>query len=115
MAAVTVKVPRIEYHTSERFELFPASGAFGGPVPTDPGLIQCNFFMDTTKFPDQANLVPAPERPGQFKEPDDTYSTGIIQRTILTAVLLTPEQALTVSDWLRRHAEALLSAKRPSA
>ena len=112
MASNPPKAPKIEYRYSEGFELYPASGAFGGPVPTAPGWIQCNFYFDSAQPPVAFSLVGAPERPGQFKEPDGAYNTGTIERKIQTGILLTPEQAISISDWLRKHAQTVLEMRR---
>lgn len=92
------------YIKSDDFRVVYAEGAHGGPTPR--GLLQMSFWSERAPIPrvtvhelQKGRLGPEVRTLRESRE-------GIV-RDISVSVLLTPEHARSVRDWLTRHIEQI--------
>lgn len=96
----------IEYQKATDYKLFPATGAWGGPTPQ--GEILCNFFVEHTAIPKSVTLTinKGVVQPGEASEPSR------IVRELQTAVIMRPDIAKSIGEWLIRKAEEVLTKSK---
>lgn len=88
-------------------------GVWGGP--TSKGLVHANFFFDTPFTPLDVTLR-VPEGGGVAvqeavtERPEDP-DVANVRRTLNTAILLTPEDAVAIGQWLITHGQGLLAMR----
>lgn len=88
-------------------------GVWGGP--TSKGLVHANFFVDTPFLPLDVTLraqdgggVAVQEAVTQLPEDPDVAN---VRRTVTTAILLAPEDAVAIGRWLIAHGQGLLAMR----
>lgn len=100
----------IYFSDGQALDVRPCSGVWGGVTPT--GLIQANFFTDLIKMPTSVVL----ERDPTTGEATQTEMKGMppedkaeFIRQFVSGVLMRPEDAMTVGQWLIANAAELIT------
>ena len=99
---VTVKVVR-----RDGYELLPISGAIGGPSPKGDNIV-VNFLIEHSQTPDEYDLVPADEE-NQLTDPQ--FPLKIVIRQYQFGAVMSPEQAITIGEWLAQHGRNLIQTR----
>jgi hypothetical protein len=95
----------VKYKESKDYRKGAASGVFGGPTPA--GGLMCNFFLETRAVPDQVEIEI--DSSGAAIEKPVTEEEGeVFIREILFGVLLSPQVARSIGDWLIQRSRELM-------
>jgi hypothetical protein len=104
MEKLDKKLVSVEYKKTSDYKIVPATGAYGGPTPQ--GEILCNFYIEYQLPPDSIELEINPIK-GTSKE-IDKVAKGSYARELNTGVLMRPDIAKTIGEWLIQQANAVL-------
>lgn len=94
---------KIIYRKAPDFRLFPATGAWGGPSVN--GEIVINFYVDRAQEPESVTLL-IDEKASTATEKPLPPAQNV--REVLVGVVLRPDIALSVGQWLMDKANAVL-------
>jgi hypothetical protein len=95
----------VKYKESQNYRREAVSGVFGGPTPA--GGLMCNFFLETRAVPDQVEIEI--DSSGAAIEKPVTEEEGeVFIREILFGVLLSPQVARSIGDWLIQRSRELM-------
>jgi hypothetical protein len=86
------------------YKLHPATGAWGGPTPN--GEIAIHFFVELQAFPDEVEMFM--DKNGNQSEGDRKYSGTEFVRRLQTGVVLRPDVALIVGEWIVNNAKSMM-------
>lgn len=80
---------------------FPVTGAWGGLTP-DGGNVVAHFYVEYSSIP---NSIEVDYEEGQPFNPNlgNQIKRGDITREIQTNLVMTPEQAVRIGEWLKNH------------
>ena len=101
--------PIVKITYSDHYKVVPVSGAFGGPSPKGENVV-VQFFVEFSKTPDEYELVPVEGQDSQFSDPIFPLST--IVREYQFGAVMSPQQAITIGEWLMRHGRGLMESGR---
>ncbi len=96
----------VKYRRSNEFKYIPATGAFGGPSPQ--GEIICNFFVENQEYPEDLKLILDPDTRKVIKESGPTLSEKIIIRELQIGLVMRPDIARIVGEWLIKEADKII-------
>ena len=99
----------IKFTKTPDYKIIAATGAFGGPTPQ--GEILCNFFIEY-KEPPEFLEIEIGERGGIVKE-TEKIANDYYNRELQIGVLLRPDIAKSVGDWLISHADKVMAETQP--
>jgi len=87
------------------YKIHPATGVFGGP--TTDGNIMIHFMVEHAAIPNYQ--VINIDEAGTHKRGEilDSVTSGDGERTLVCGIMLSPNTALAISNWLRTHAKNL--------
>jgi hypothetical protein len=103
-AAQTV---RFVYNSNLDFKRVSVSGVIGGMTPH--GLLLANLFFEKHQLPqEQMGTV---HEDGRLEIHPVVTSVPTIERELQVGLLMTPEVALSVANWLKETADAAISAR----
>ena len=103
------KIIKIEVDQAKEFRLVPATGAMGGPNPQ--GEIICNFFVEHPKNPSlEVSLDKTTGRPVR----EVSVSPNTFVRQLQIAVVMRPDIALSVGQWLIKQAKTVMQPENQS-
>lgn len=105
---MAAKMPNIRYEKRDHYEIFPVSGAFGGPNPKGDSIV-CQFYFEYIEPDEKLTLKPIDGSDSSFREDSTTQRKGV--RLLQTGIYLTPNQARSIGEWLVRHADEILGIK----
>src|SRR5579863_1492977 len=94
---------RFQYPASRDYRRVPITGVIGGPTPT--GLVIANLFFETSRLPAEQTGVVRPD--GQVHISVESTSAQILDRELMIGLVMTPEIALSVGQWLTNAANAM--------
>ena len=97
----TKKNLQVSYSESKYYQIMPANGAVGGPTPR--GEIMCSFYFESVVLPNSAELLV--EGSGPVKEIPAKSSEYNFVRELQAGIVLSPEAAKSVGEFLIRNAE----------
>lgn len=100
---MATKEVKIIYRKAPDFRLFPATGAWGGPSVN--GEIVLNFFVDRAQEPESVTIV-VDESTGTGAEKPLPPAQNV--REVLVGVVLRPDIALSIGQFLVGHATSVL-------
>jgi hypothetical protein len=108
-------LPHVEYTRPESYKILPVTGAYGGPNTRNDGLI-LHFFVEYMEIPNRADFLPPPPghlpgAPVQLQEAPMQQIT--MRRDLQVGVTISPEQALSIGQWMVTIAQGLLAQRRP--
>jgi hypothetical protein len=109
MNNVKKNVVPIEYKRGPDFRLVPATGAYGGLSPN--GEIICNFFIEYMSYPQKLSLAIEIGKIPEQIEGEEVNLKSI--RELQTAIVMRPDIAKSVGEWLIREADKALGEKPP--
>lgn len=95
----------VKYKESQDYRKVAASGVFGGPTPA--GGLMCNFFLETRAVPDQVE-VEIDSSGAAIEKPLTEGEGEVFIREILFGVLLSPQVARSIGDWLIQRSRELM-------
>ncbi|MCH7476573.1 MAG: hypothetical protein IIA14_00540 [SAR324 cluster bacterium] len=97
--------PSVKIIYSDHYRIVPVGGAIGGPSPKADSIV-VNFFLEYVTIPEEYELIPVEGREGQFTDPPFPLKT--IVREFQFGAVMSPQQAITIGQWLMRHGTDLL-------
>jgi len=98
---------RFTYAPAPEFRRISVSGVIGGMTPH--GLLLANLFFEKHQLP--AEQMGTVHEDGRLELHPVTTPVPIIERELQVALVLTPESALSVAQWLKDNAEAAIAAR----
>jgi len=104
MEELEKKRVRVEYKKTSDYKIIPATGAYGGATPQ--GEILCHFYVEYMVPPDSIEIEINPAN-GTSKEIERTAEKPFI-RELNTGVLMRPDIAKSVGEWLIEQANAVI-------
>ncbi|WP_348304348.1 DUF3467 domain-containing protein [Methanothrix sp.] len=84
------------FKKSDNFEMFFVNGAYGGLTPH--GDIVCNFFFEYKKMPDFEDAIVSAD--DKLTPIENKVEEIEMLREIKTGIILTPNEAKKLADWL---------------
>lgn len=97
---------KITYREGRDFRVLPVTGARGGL--TAQGLVYASLFHERMTGPHEVTLDQA-----AGKEAPVSSELVLVERTEEVGLLMTPEVARSISEWLQRHLQRLEEAASP--
>lgn len=97
------KIIKINIEKAPGFKFIPATGAMGGRNPQ--GEIICNFYVEHPKYPTIEIVLD--QATGQTKS-ERTDSGNSFIREMQIAVVMRPDIALSVGEWLVKQAMSVM-------
>ena len=94
----------VTFKKSKDYRRIAATGAWGGPTPN--AHILCEFFIEALDEPESIKLNIKPD--GTHEETERIGGQGYT-RELQMGVILRPDVALAIGEWLVKHANNLLS------
>jgi hypothetical protein len=91
----------IKYEKSQDFKYIPATGAGGALSPQ--GEIICNFFIEQIDFPKTGKIIIDQETQEHIEDRDQNENIDIT-RELQVGVVMRPDIAISVGEWLIREA-----------
>ena len=104
----TKKNLRVIYSESKYYQKIPANGAVGGATPR--GEVMCNFYFESVVLPNSVELLV--EGSGPVKEIATKSSEYDFVRELQVGMVLSPETAKSVGEFLIRNAEIMLKKRK---
>jgi len=98
---------RNTHSESKYYQKLPANGAIGGATPR--GEVMCHFYFESVVLPNSAELLV--EGSGPVKEISTESSEYNIVRELQAGIVLSPETAKSVGEFLIRNAEIVLKKR----
>ena len=94
---IKTKKARFKYNIPSDYKLVYANGVYGGI--TTRGELLCNFFFESLSIPEEeeAEVMDDGKVKMKEKEPEEVI---LINRDLKVGILLSPEQALTIANWM---------------
>lgn len=103
----TSQTVRFLYGTSREFRQVSVSGVIGGMTPH--GLLLANLFFEKHQLPPEQTGIVHPD--GRLELQAVAMPVPTIEREIQVALVMTPEAALSVAQWIKDTAEAAIAAR----
>jgi hypothetical protein len=96
----------VRYREASDYRSLPATGVFGGPTPA--GDLICNFFLETRAVPEEVEIEI--DAAGAAKEKlAPTGGPEVFFREIQVGILLNPNVARSIGEWLIQRSQELLN------
>jgi hypothetical protein len=95
----------ISFKRSPDYKLYPATGVYGGPTPD--GHILMHFMVEHAAIPSY-QVIKVQE--GGRVDPSqilDSVASGDGERNLVCGVVISPDTALRLAEWLQRHASQI--------
>ena len=103
-----VDIP-IAYEYDKDYRLLPISGAWGGP--TGQGSIAVDLFCETRRSPETITLQIDESSPGKPPQEKGTEESRRFVRHLLVGLVMQPEVARAIGQFLLTRADELASAQ----
>ena len=98
---------RFVYGSSREFRQVSVSGVIGSMTPH--GLLLAHLFFEKHQLPQEQTGIVHPD--GRLELPTVPTPVPTLEREIQVALVMTPEVALSVAQWLKDTAEAAIAAR----
>jgi len=98
---------RFEYPVNKDYRRLPITGVIGSVTPS--GLVMANLFAENHRMPASQTATVQPD--GQVQVDPDPATEAVLERELLMGLMMTPETALSVAQWLTNTANAALAAR----
>jgi len=96
----------ISFRRSPDYKLYPATGVYGGL--TSDGHIMMHFMVEHAAIPNYQTIKVEEGGALNPKQILDSVASGDAERNLVCGVMISPNTALALADWLRQHAKSLL-------
>lgn len=109
---------RFVFQTSSGFDVHPCSGVWGGATPE--GDIAATFYFDSPLLPVAVTMKSSDDMPGlSLMESQEFPITsesgdGVCVRRLVSGIVLSPQAAMAVGEWLIQTATSVLGDKASS-
>lgn len=102
-----IKKVRFKYNIPSDYQIIYANGVYGGITPR--GELHCNFFFEHSGIPEveDAELM----KDGKVKMKEKELEEVIINRDLKVGIVLSPEQALSIANWMLDKIKSFESRK----
>lgn len=100
----------IVYEEAEGKRTISASGAQGGVAPNGNSIV-ANFYVERGSVPHHVQHEVNEEGRVDLDQPIDAVTRGEVTREIQTTMVMTPEDAYRIGQWLMQHAEGALQRR----
>lgn len=107
MGDIAKKEIQIKFTKAADYRKFAATGVWGGPTPQ--GEIFCEFYVECQDLPELIKMEIDPFQGTQDELEKKT--SGLFIREIQVGILMRPDIAKSVGEWLIRHADTMLKLK----
>ena len=97
----------IAFKEGPEYKIFPATGAYGGPTPQ--GEILCNFYVEYREPPESISVEI--NKSGKVEEVDRKQAQQKYIRELEVAILMRPDIAKSIGEWLIKTAEKIYSPR----
>ena len=99
------------YEDSKDKRTITATGAQGGSSP-DGASVVANLYVERGSIPHHVTHQINEKGEVDLSEPTDAVTRGEITREVQTTLVMTPEHALQIADWLRGNAEEAMRRRK---
>lgn len=108
------QIPRIEYVRPETYQIHPVTGVYGGANTRNDG-ITVHWFLEYMDVPKTSQFQPPPpgHPPGVPIQLTEVPQVTSMRRDLKVGMTISPEQALSVGQWLVTIAQGILAQRRP--
>lgn len=97
------------FEKAKNHKTIPVNGAFGGQAPNSNTVV-ANFYVESTATP---NIITNEVEGNKLKlDSEKRISRGDILREIQATIMMSPEDAYSIGQWLVEHAEQAIKNKR---
>ena len=96
------------YKKAEDYKQYFVNGVYGGRTPQ--GEVLCNFYFEHSILPDEEEVV---FRNGQPVQENLDLSNIKFQRDFKVSVLMSPQQAKNIGDWLSKLGDGGVKPEEP--
>jgi hypothetical protein len=100
---------KFAYSTADDAKRLAVSGVIGGMTPH--GLLLANVFFEKHRLPREQTGIVHPD--GRLEITAGPPSEPVIEREIVAGLVMTPEVALSVAQWISDTAHAAIAARTP--
>ena len=96
----------VTFKKAPDYKLYPATGAYGGPT-TDRNIVM-HITVEHASIPSYQKLAVSEAGQINLQQPLETVAAADAERTLLCGIVMSPQTARAVGDWLMKNADLLL-------
>jgi hypothetical protein len=99
------------YEDADEVRTIAATGAHGGPTP-DGASVVANLYVERASIPHHVSHQIDERGEVDLSETSNQVSRGEVTREVQASLVMTPEHALQLAQWLQENAEQALQQRK---
>lgn len=99
------------YEDAEQVQTISATGALGGPSP-DGASVVANLYVERSSIPHHTTHQIDEQGQVDLSQTNEQVTRGEITREVQASLVMTPEHAMQLGQWLQRKAQQAMEQRK---